>query len=81
MEVTGMSEHLPVLSGRDTVRALEKAGFCVQPGRGKGSHVALYNARTRKLLVVPDHRELKRGMLRGLIREAGLTVEEFRELL
>ncbi len=76
-----MGEHLPVLSGREAARAFEKAGFQIQPGRGKGSHIALFDPRTRKLLTVPDHRELKRGMLRGLIREAGPTVEEFRGLL
>lgn len=76
-----MSEHLPALSSREAVRAFEKIGFQVQPSRGKGSHIALFNPSSRKLLIVPGHGELKRGTLRGLIREAGLTVLEFRELL
>jgi predicted RNA binding protein YcfA (HicA-like mRNA interferase family) len=76
-EVPKMSDHLPVLSAREVVRAFEKLGFEVQPGRGKGSHIAMFNPQTRKLLTIPGHREVKRGMLRGLIREAGLTVQEF----
>ena len=47
---------LPVLSGRDLVRALEKVGF--QLDRQKGSHMILYRADPPTTLSVPDHREL-----------------------
>lgn len=80
-EVVKMSDRLPVLSPREVVRAFEKLGFQVQPGRVKGSHIAVFNPQTRKLLTIPGHREVKRGTLRGLIREAGLTVQEFCEVL
>ena len=42
-----MGEHLPVLAGREAARAFEKAGFQIQPSRGKGSHIALFDPRTQ----------------------------------
>lgn len=69
---------LPVISGREAVRAFEKIGFKLHHQRG--SHIILYHANGRHLSV-PDHRELDRGTLRALIRGAGITVEEFLELL
>jgi len=71
---------LPVLSARDVIKALTKAGFYVH--HQKGSHVVLkrHNPPPRRV-VVPYHRELKKGMLRAIIRQAGLTVEEFLELV
>lgn len=76
-----MSDKLPVISGKECVRALEKAGFYVD--RQRGSHIILRRdepppART---VVVPDHKELDRGTLRSIIRQAGLTVDEFLALL
>ncbi len=76
-----MSSHLPVLSGRDAVRAFERVGFRVLPGRGKGSHFVLHRADPPGILTIPDHRELGRGLLRALIRDAALTVQAFRDLL
>jgi predicted RNA binding protein YcfA (HicA-like mRNA interferase family) len=64
---------LPIISGRECVRALERAGFVVV--RQRGSHIVLYRDKT--MVVVPDHRTLDRGTLRAIIRAAGLTVEEF----
>ena len=69
---------LPVISGRDAVKAFEKLGFVFH--RQKGSHIILYNPNGRHLSV-PDHRELDRGTLRALIRGAGVTVEEFVALI
>jgi predicted RNA binding protein YcfA (HicA-like mRNA interferase family) len=69
---------LPVLSGREAVKAFQKVGFVLH--RQRGSHIILYHTNGRHLSV-PDHRELDRGTLRALIRGAGITVEEFVELL
>ena len=72
---------LPVVSGDDAVRAFEKIGY--QVARQKGSHIRLrdpQNERHRPL-TVPKHMELKPGLLRKLIRDADLTVEEFEQLL
>ena len=50
--------------------------------RQKGSHVILRQSRPpHRRLTVPDHREVAKGTLRALIREAGITVEEFVHLL
>jgi predicted RNA binding protein YcfA (HicA-like mRNA interferase family) len=71
--------NLPVCSGADAVKAFEKAGW--KRSRQKGSHVSLSQLSNPVVLTVPLHRELKPGLLRGLIRSAGLTVDEFANLL
>ena len=70
---------LPVCSGAEAVKAFEKAGW--KQSRQKGSHVSLTQNNNPIVLTVPLHRELKPGLLRGLIRSAGLSVDEFAALL
>ncbi|WP_273888836.1 type II toxin-antitoxin system HicA family toxin [Rubrobacter naiadicus] len=71
---------LPQLSGDEAVKAFEKLGY--ERVRQKGSHIRLVsNEPGRNPLTVPRKKELKRGMLRSLIRDAGISVEEFIELL
>jgi predicted RNA binding protein YcfA (HicA-like mRNA interferase family) len=70
---------LPRISGRDCVRALEQAGFRMV--RQKSSHIIMRRDKPFAQVVVPDHRELHTGTLRDIIRDAGLTVDEFIELL
>ena len=72
---------LPVTDGRRVVRALERAGLIVR--RQRGSHVVLTNPGKTVEVAVPVHgsRDLKPGTLRGIIRDAGLTVDEFRKML
>ena len=71
---------LPVVSGRDVVRAMAKIGYEVD--RQRGSHIILRHPNPpHRRLTVPDHREVAKGTLRSLIREAGLNVEEFEKLL
>jgi predicted RNA binding protein YcfA (HicA-like mRNA interferase family) len=64
---------LPVLSGREVVAALERLGF--KQMRQRGSHVILQRGGVG--VVVPLHRELKTGTLAGIIRQAGLSQDEF----
>lgn len=71
--------RLPVISGREAVRAFERAGWKVS--RREGSHIILTKAGMAVTLSVPDHREVRRGTLRSLIRNAAMTVEEFVSLL
>lgn len=73
-----MGAKLPVLSGRDVVKAFERDGW--QVARQRGSHIAMVKAGSMATLSVPDHREVAKGTLRSLIRAAELTVEEFTEL-
>jgi predicted RNA binding protein YcfA (HicA-like mRNA interferase family) len=70
---------LPVISGRDARRVFEKAGWRFD--RQRSSHMILVKDGVPTNLSVPDHRELDRGLLRGLIRDAGMTVEEFSALM
>lgn len=70
--------RLSVISGDKFVRAVAPIGFSVD--RMQGSHMILIGPAGRRL-TVPRHRELGRGLLRALIRDAGLTREEFLELL
>lgn len=72
---------LPVVSGRETVKALSKTGFTVV-GR-KGSHVRLKRQRGKEVLIVivPMHDELARGTLKSILRQANLTVDDFLRLL
>ncbi|MBA2460515.1 MAG: type II toxin-antitoxin system HicA family toxin [Actinobacteria bacterium] len=69
---------LPILSGRQAVRALERIGFRTTSQRR--SHVKLRNDAGR-VVIVPLHRELAHGTLRSIIRQAGLSREAFLELL
>lgn len=70
---------LPVISGQHLVKVLGKVGF--QLDRRKGSHMMLYRADPPTTLSVPDHRELDRGTLRSLLRQAGVSPEDFVRLL
>jgi predicted RNA binding protein YcfA (HicA-like mRNA interferase family) len=70
---------LPRISGRECVAALSKKGF--QFKRQNGSHIVLRRAEPFAQVVVPDYKELDRGTLRGILRHAGLSIEEFIALL
>jgi predicted RNA binding protein YcfA (HicA-like mRNA interferase family) len=72
-----VSPRLPVVSGRETLRALEKASYAETSQRG--SHVKL--RRGNRTVIVPLHRELAPGTLRSVLRQADLTIEQFTELL
>ncbi|HZM86931.1 MAG TPA: type II toxin-antitoxin system HicA family toxin [Blastocatellia bacterium] len=74
-----MSE-LPRISGREVVKALTKIGY--EQDRQRGSHIILrQTASPHRRVTVPDHKEIAKGTLRAIIRETGLTVDEFKDLL
>lgn len=64
---------LPRLSGAEVIAALARLGF--EQVRQRGSHVVL--RRAEKGCVVPLHKELATGTLRGVLRQAGISIEEF----
>jgi len=72
---------LPVVSGLEAIKALGRAGFVIR--RQSGSHVVMTGPQGQRQLSVPVHggRDLTPGTLRGIIQDAGLSVEEFRRLL
>jgi predicted RNA binding protein YcfA (HicA-like mRNA interferase family) len=77
-----VSGRLPDLSTREVVAALRRVGFEDAPRRGKGSHHALVlRSKPMRLVVIPERKSMPLGTLRAIIRQAGLTVEGFLELL
>jgi len=64
---------IPVVSGFEMVRALEKIGFVII--RQKGSHIILRKGSVG--CVVPNHRELKTGTVSGILKQAGVSADEF----
>lgn len=70
---------LPRISGRECIKALQKAGFYIK--RQEGSHIILRRDNPFVQTVVPDHKELDRGTLRAIIRQANLSVDEFLRLI
>ena len=67
------------LSGRDVRVVLNRAGFMFR--RQTGSHMILRRDEPYARAVVPDHKQIRSGTLRRIITDAGLTVEQFMQLL
>ncbi len=71
---------LPRVSGQEVVAALTKVGY--EKDRQKGSHIVLRQvAYPHRRIVMPDHDEVAKGTLRAIVKQAGLAIEEFKELL
>ena len=71
---------LPGVSGRKVVLALEKYGY--EKDRQKGSHIVMRQTTSPyRRVVVPDHQEIAKGTLRAIIKQTGLTVEEFNKII
>ena len=71
---------LPVLSGSKVIKILEKIGF--EPKRQKGSQIILIKDKIQKrIVVVPLHTEIDKGILIEIIRQANLERYEFLDLL
>ena len=64
-------------NGAEVARALQRLGFVVQ--RQSGSHLIL--RRDGRTVVVPQHKTLKPGTLKGIIEQAGITLDRFLERL
>ncbi|OGU27548.1 MAG: hypothetical protein A2057_00715 [Ignavibacteria bacterium GWA2_35_9] len=69
--------RLPVLKGREIIAALLKIGYT--QSRQRGSHIRL-ECKGKKSITVPNH-IVGRGLLRKILRDANLTIEEFQQLL
>lgn len=68
--------ELPLLSGREIIRILEKFGY--RTVRQRGSHIRL-SAQQKKSVTVPNYREVSKQLLRKILRDAEISVEEFLE--
>jgi len=73
-----LTPRLPIVTGAEAIKALGRAGY-EQVSR-RGSHVKLRNPAARTV-IVPMRHERAQGTLRSILRQAGITNEEFRELL
>lgn len=73
-----MSEILQLCSGAEAVRKFQKAGWTAV--RQKGSHVMMTKPGYQWTLSIPQHREIGPGLLRKLLKQASLTIEEFNSL-
>ena len=72
--------RLPSLTSREVVVALKKAGF--EGRRQRGSHLFLWHPEREVMATVPMHAgDLPRGTLKAIIRQAGLTEDEFQAFL
>ncbi len=70
---------LPVVSGKDLVKILAKLGYTFD--HQTGSHIILRRQDPpHRRLTIPNHKEISRGTLRGIIAQAGLSREEFLDL-
>lgn len=70
--------RLANISGKEAAKVFQKAGW--EPIGQVGSHLVLVKPGVRVNLSIPQHKELSVGTLRFLIRNSGLTVDEFLEL-
>jgi predicted RNA binding protein YcfA (HicA-like mRNA interferase family) len=66
-------------SGKEVSRALMRIGFEVY--RQKGSHLFLHHLERNISVIVPAHREIKKGTLHGILKKAGLSLEDLKNLL
>lgn len=68
-----------VFSGKEVVNALYRIGFIVD--HQKGSHIFMHNLDKNISVIVPLHRELKKGTLHNIIKKAGINLEELGRLM
>ena len=71
---------LPVVSGRELCKILKKIGYSID--HQTGSHIILRNEDSpHRRLSVPDHKEIAKGTLRSILRQSGLSADEFKDLI
>jgi len=73
---------IPALTSREVIRGLKKAGFEFDR-QAKGSHEIWYNPATKRSTTIPNHPgvEIPKGTLKAILKQAGLSFDEFSQLL
>jgi predicted RNA binding protein YcfA (HicA-like mRNA interferase family) len=66
-------------SGRQLVKALRRTGFTVDHQRG--SHIFLHHLERNVSVVVPLHKELKKGTLHSILKKAGLSLDDLKKMV
>ncbi|MBI2550807.1 type II toxin-antitoxin system HicA family toxin [Candidatus Uhrbacteria bacterium] len=75
-----MTPKMPVVNARELIRALERAGFFV--ARQSGSHVIMKRISDKRRVVVPSHvGDVHQGIMRSILHQANMPVDEFLNLL
>ena len=68
-----------VFSGREVVKALHRIGFIVDHQRG--SHIFLHNLEKNISIVVPNHKEIKKGTLNSILKKTNISIKDLKELV
>jgi predicted RNA binding protein YcfA (HicA-like mRNA interferase family) len=68
-----------VFSGREMVKALHRIGFVVDHQRG--SHIFLHNLEKNISIIVPNHKEIKKGTLNSILKKANISIKDLKELV
>jgi len=68
-----------VFSGREIIKALHRIGFIVDHQRG--SHIFLHNLEKNISVVVPSHKEIKKGTLNSILKKANISIKDLQELV
>jgi predicted RNA binding protein YcfA (HicA-like mRNA interferase family) len=66
-------------SGKQIIKVLRRIGYIID--HQKGSHVFLHNPQENKSIIVPNHKELKKGTLNNIIKKAGITIDTLNKLI
>jgi len=66
-------------SDKQLISALRRLGFIVDHQRG--SHIFMHNLEQNKSVVIPNHKEIRKGTLNNIIKKVGITIEELKELI
>jgi len=66
-------------SGKQIIKVLRRIGYIID--HQKGSHIFLHNPQENKSIIVPNHKELKKGTLNNIIKKVGITIDTLNELL
>ena len=75
-----MGNRLPQMKSKELIRALERLGFVIR--RTTGGHIILRHPETKRIVVVPHHSsEIKRGLLFGILKQAGISRKDFIDAL
>ena len=69
----------PLVSGREIIKAFAGAGYYF--AGQKGSHIKIKNDAAEKTLIIPDHKEVDRWTLKGILRDAEISIEDFIKFL
>ena len=68
-----------IFSGREIVKALHRIGFIVDHQRG--SHIFLHNLEKNISIIVPNHKEVKKGTLNSILKKANISIKDLKELI